>query len=50
MKHSTIPVYNTPEEDQAFYAQRQAEDRRLMEKVLDIYDQKQVAEKLRFLG
>ncbi|WP_289711806.1 DNA cytosine methyltransferase [Aeromonas taiwanensis] len=50
MKHSTMPVYNTPEEDQAFYAQRQAEDRRLMEKVLDIYDQKQIAEKLRTQG
>lgn len=50
MKHSTLPVYSTPEEDQAFYAQRQAEDRRLMERVLEIYDQKQIAEKLRVMG
>jgi DNA (cytosine-5)-methyltransferase 1 len=50
MTHSTSSVHNTPEEDQAFSSKRKAEDRHLMEKVLEIYDQKQVAEKLRALG
>lgn len=50
MTHSTSSAHNTPEEDQAFSSKRKAEDRHLMEKVLEIYDQKQVAEKLRALG
>ncbi|WP_279485737.1 hypothetical protein [Aeromonas veronii] len=50
MTHSTSSAHNTPEEDQAFTSKRQAEDRHLMDKVLEIYDQKQVAEKLRALG
>jgi len=50
MTHSTSSAHKTPEEDQAFSSKRKAEDRHLMEKVLEIYDQKQVAEKLRALG
>ncbi|PKQ76157.1 DNA (cytosine-5-)-methyltransferase [Aeromonas sobria] len=50
MTHSIPSAYNTPEEDQTFSRKRQAEDRHLMDKVLEIYDQKQVAEKLRALG
>ncbi|BCS51408.1 cytosine-specific methyltransferase [Aeromonas jandaei] len=50
MTYSTTSAHNTPEEDQAFSSKRQAEDRHLMDKVLEIYDQKQVAEKLRALG
>ena len=40
----------TIEESQAFKDKRRSEDKILMQKVLEIYDQKQIAEKLRSLG
>lgn len=40
----------TIEESQAFKDKRSTEDKLLMQKVLEIYDQKQIAEKLRCLG
>lgn len=44
LQHITI------EETQEFKDKRSTEDKRLMQKVLEIYDQKQIAEKLRTLG
>jgi DNA (cytosine-5)-methyltransferase 1 len=40
----------TIEESQVFKDKRSSEDKLLMQKVLEIYDQKQIAEKLRSLG
>lgn len=50
MTRSALSTHHTPDEDPAFSTKRQAEDRNLIDKVLEIYDQKQIAEKLRALG
>ena len=50
MTNSIPSAHNIPEEHSAFSSKRQTEDLNLMSKVLDIYAQKQVAEKLRALG
>ncbi|MGL5405047.1 MAG: DNA (cytosine-5-)-methyltransferase, partial [Acinetobacter sp.] len=46
----TSVTHNIPDEDQTFSSKRHAEDRYLINKVLEAYDQKQIAEKLRELG